>query len=107
MNYFFNDKWKKNRDAFWIRGRLKSKTFIILWLVGNKTFLLAKTKRKKKHNTLTYTCRGADRRRYDKADKRGGLGSAVGNLKLETCAGNYQTAAKPHQRNLMPQQIKE
>lgn len=31
-------------------------------------------------------------------DKGGGLGSVVplSSLKLETCAGNYQTAAKPH-----------
>lgn len=31
-------------------------------------------------------------------DKVGGLGSAVplSSLKLETCAGNYETAAKPH-----------
>lgn len=31
-------------------------------------------------------------------NKVGGLGSAVplSSLKLETCAGNYETAAKPH-----------
>lgn len=31
-------------------------------------------------------------------DKGGGLGSvmSLSGLKLETCAGNYQTAAKPH-----------
>lgn len=34
----------------------------------------------------------------EKAEKLGGLGSVVplSSLKLETCAGNYETAAKPH-----------
>jgi len=31
----------------------------------------------------------------------------LSSLKLETCAGNYETAAKATSCNLMPQQIKE